>query len=273
MDAKAAKKAGKAAAKTAALERSSPEPLYRQLAARLEAAIRSGEIKIGARLPSEPELAASHGISRITVRQAIDDLARKRLIVRKQGKGTFVTAPAVQHDLRRLHGMLGSLFAQSDAANTKLLRYGLERPPAEVADELSLRTGGRALRLDRLYLIGGRPVALAHVWLAPEVAALSRATASLISTEDMMREAGIRIATSQVSIRAEAAGARAGQLLKLPARAPVLVLRRRAYGNDGVAKEIGQFWVCSEGYEFVTSTHSTGLEESPFGIRSVGVDV
>jgi len=261
------------AATTATLERSSPEPLYRQLAARLEAAIRSGALKPGARIPSEPELAASHGISRVTVRQAVDDLARKRLIVRKQGKGTFVAAPAVRHDLKRLHGMMGSLFAQSDAANTRLLRYGLERPPAEIADEFALRHGERALLLDRLYLIGGKPVALAHVWLAPEVAALSRATATLISTEDMMREAGIRIASSQVSIRAEAAGVRAGRLLKLSARAPVLVLRRRALGGDGAVKEIGQFWVCSEGYEFVTSTLSAGLGESPFGIRSVGAEI
>ena len=72
----------------------------------------------------------------------------------------------------------------------------------------------------------------------PEVAALPRAKADLISTEDMMRAAGIRIVTSQVSIRAEAAGTTVGRLLKLPARTPVLVLRRKAIGADGSVKEV-----------------------------------
>ena len=67
---------------------------------------------------------------------------------------------------------------------------------------------------------------------------MPRAKADLISTEDMMRAAGIRIATSQVSIRAEAAGTAVGRLLDLPARAPVLVLRRNAIGADGIVKEV-----------------------------------
>jgi GntR family transcriptional regulator len=259
-------------AKPPALQRSSPEPLYRQLAAHLEMAIRSGALAPGDRIPSEPSLAAQHGISRITVRQAIDELVRKRLIVRKHGKGTFVIAAPVRHDLRRLHGILGSLFAQAESAGTRLLRYGLEALPAEIAGEFSMRRGERALRLDRLYMIGGRAVALAEVWLTPEVAAVPRAKAELISTEDMMREAGVRLASSEVTIRAEAAGARAGRVLGISAHAPVLLLRRRALGEDGATKEIGRFWVRSEGYEFVCSAQAAGLGESPFGIRNVGAD-
>jgi len=109
------------------LSRASPEPLYRQLARHLEAAIE--RLAPGDRLDSEGQLSDRFGVSRITVRQAIEELARKQFVVRKQGKGTFVTKPAVQHDLRRLHGLLASLFAQSDAASTELLRYQLATPP------------------------------------------------------------------------------------------------------------------------------------------------
>jgi GntR family transcriptional regulator len=212
---------------SAVLSRSSPEPLYRQLADNLERAIRSGGLKPGARLDSETVLGQRFAASRITLRQAVDDLVRKRLVIRKQGKGTFVTAPTVRHDLRRLHGLMGSLFSQSDAAGTRLLRYELATPPDDIAELLGLRRGRKALAHERLYLIAGKPVAFGRTWLIPEVAALPRVKAELLSTEDMMREAGIRVASSQVAIRAEAAGGKVGKLLRLPARTPVLVLDRR----------------------------------------------
>jgi DNA-binding transcriptional regulator YhcF (GntR family) len=143
------------------LSRSSPEPLYRQLADNLEAAIRAGGLKPGERLDSETILTKRFAVSRITLRQAVDELVRKQLLVRKQGKGTFVTAPAVKHDLRRLHGLLGSLFSQADAAGTRLLRYELALPPAGIAERLRLRRGQKAIAhgravVDRRLDGGGR---------------------------------------------------------------------------------------------------------------------
>jgi GntR family transcriptional regulator len=259
--------APKAAKLPMLLSRSSPEPLYRQLAAHLEDAVRSGTLKHGERIETEALLALRFGVSRITVRQAVEDLVAKQILVRKQGKGTFVTSPAVRHDLRRLHGLLGSLFSQAEGASTRLQRYELAQPPAEIAELFDLRPGEPALALDRLYLIEGKPVAFVQAWLVSAVARLPAATAGLISTEDMMREAGIRIASSQVSIRAEAAGAKVGGLLKISARAPVLVLRRKAFGEDGMVKEVGRCWFCSDAYEFVCSAQSS--TEGVFAIRNV----
>jgi GntR family transcriptional regulator len=251
------------------LHRSSPEPLYRQLAQHLEASIRSGQLKHGDRLESESLLSDRFSVSRITVRQAIEELMRKQIVVRKQGKGTFVTQPTVKHDLRRLHGLLASLFSQAETASARLLRYELAPAPREVADLLGLIPGQPGLALDRLYLIGGRPVALAQAWLVPEIASLPRAKADLISTEDMMRAAGIPVAGSQVSIRAEAAGATVARLLKLSARTPVLVLRRKAIGADGVVKEASRVWFCSDAYELVCATDSPVAAETFFDIRNV----
>jgi GntR family transcriptional regulator len=250
------------------LSRSSPEPLYRQLAGHLENEIRSGSLKPGDRLESEGLLTHRFQVSRITLRQAVADLVRKQLLVRKQGKGTFVTAPAVRHDLRRSHGLLGSLFSQSPGASARLLRYELQVPPAEIAS-LGLAPDRPALRLDRLYLIDGRPVALAQAWLVPEVGTLARATAKLMSTEDMMRQVGIVIASSEVTMRAEAAGAVVGRALNISARAPVLVLRRRTLGSDGAVKEAGRVWFCSDAYEFVCPTGRPVGAEGLFDIRNV----
>lgn len=258
---------------SSALQRSSPEPLYRQLASLLERAIRDGTLKPGDRLDSEGVLAARHAVSRITLRQAVELLVEKQILVRKQGKGTFVTTPAVRHDLRRLHGLLGSLFSQAEGASARLLHYELRTPPAEVAAELGLRPGDDAVSLERLYFIDNKPVVLSRGWLVPEVAAVPRARAELISTEDMMLRVGIRIAATKVAIRAESAGARVGRLLRISSRAPVLFLHRLALGSDGVAKEIGDLWFCSDSYQFVCSTQQPDAMEGLFDIRNVAEDV
>jgi GntR family transcriptional regulator len=261
---------GKTRAAQPVLSRSSPEPLYRQLASHLEGEILGGRLKPGDRLASEGLLTERFQVSRITLRQAVAELVRKRLLVRKQGKGTFVTAPAVQHDLRRAHGLLGSLFSQAGGASARLLRYELRVPVPETAALLSLGPQRPALRLDRLYLIDGRPVALAEAWLVPEVGALSRTTAKLMSTEDMMRQVGIAIASSEVTMRAEAAGAVVGRALNISARAAVLALRRRTLGDDGAVKEVCRVWFCSDAYEFVCSAGPTAGAGSLFDIRDVG---
>ncbi|MBM3596853.1 MAG: GntR family transcriptional regulator [Alphaproteobacteria bacterium] len=252
------------------LRRSSPDPLYRQLSAHLQSEIRRGALKLGERIDSEDLLASRFRVSRITVRQAVQDLVNKQLLVRKQGKGTYVTAPAVRHDLRRRHGLVGSLFAQAANAGMKLLRYELRKPPADIAGEMRLPSGTLALSLDRVYLIGAKPVMFGQDWLVPEVAAIPRAKANLISTEDMMREVGIRIAEARISIRAEPAGALAGRILGTSARTPVLVLRRQAFGADGAVKEVGRISFRSDSYELVCSTRELGAGESLFNIRDFG---
>jgi GntR family transcriptional regulator len=261
---------GKTRAAQPLLSRSSPEPLYRQLANHLEGEILGGRLKPGDRLASEGLLTDRFQVSRITLRQAVAELVRKRLLVRQQGKGTFVTAPAVRHDLRRAHGLLGSLFSQAEGASARLLRYELQVPPAETATLLDLGPQRPALRLDRLYLIDGKPVALAEAWLVSEVGALSSTTANLMSTEDMMRQVGIAIASSEVTMRAEAAGAAVGRALNISARAAVLVLRRRTLADDGAVKEVCRVWFCSDAYEFVCSAGPTVGAGSLFDIRDVG---
>lgn len=254
---------------SAALSRASAEPLHRQLERLLEEAIRGGALKPGARLEAEDALAAHYGVSRITLRQAVGALVRKHLLVRKQGKGTFVTEPAVRHDLSRLNGLLGSLFAQAAGASARLLRYELKMPPADVAELLRLRPAVKAVSFERLYLIDGKPAAVTRSWLAPEVAEIPRAKAELISTEDMMIAVGIRIASTQVAIRATAAGARIGGLLKVSARAPILEVSRSSFASDGAAKQVGHIWFRSDRYHLISSTQNAGAMEGLFDLRNV----
>lgn len=241
------------------LTRASPDPLYRQLAGQFEAAIRDGTLRPGDRLESEAGMTARYGVSRITLRQAIDDLVRKQLLVRKQGKGTFVTAPPVRHDLSRRHGLLASLFSQSDNASARLVRYGLVKPPADIAKAMQLRPGQAALAVDRLYMIGGKPIVLALGWLNEAAAAISRAKAELIATEDMLRAAGLPVAASHVTLRAQAAGEAIGKLLQVSSRTPLLLLQRTSSGPNGSVNEFGRIYFRSDDYEIVLSHRDAGL--------------
>lgn len=251
------------------VSRESPEPLYRQIAALIEGQVRSGQLEVGSRLDAEPVLARRFDVSRVTVRLAIGELARKGLVVRKQGKGTFISQPAVRHDLRRLHGLLGTLFAQSDKAHVDLLRYELRVPPADVRHAMGLRAGQPALLLVRLYMIDDKPVLYGEDWLIAQAAEVPRATARLISTEDILRQVGVRLAYAETSIRAETVGADARKSLKVPMHAPVLMLRRTAYGEDGGIKEFGRLAFCSDSYEFYFSTRASGAAANPLAIRTV----
>ena len=111
------------------LRRDRLESLYVQLAEALEREIAAGCYSAFDRLPSEQALMAKHGVSRVTVRQAIALLQRKGLIEVKQGKGTFVAGAVVRHGLDNLTGFYDSLIAQGLRPSTQLLEFRNATPP------------------------------------------------------------------------------------------------------------------------------------------------
>ncbi|MGV3634620.1 MAG: UTRA domain-containing protein, partial [Pseudorhodoplanes sp.] len=148
---------------------------------------------------------------------------------------------------------------QADNACARLIRSGLVKPPADVAKAMQLKPGTAALAVDRLYMIGSRPAVLALGWLTEAAAGMPRAKAELIATEDMLREAGLAVASSHVTLRAQAAGEAVGRLLRVSPRTPLLLLERRTTGPDGAVNEFGRIYFCSDSYEIMISHHDAGL--------------
>lgn len=107
--------------KTTLLNPQSPIPLYRQLADFLAGCIRTGEYPPGSRIPSEPQLAAAHGIGRPTARQAVDMLVRKGLLIRQRGSGTYVCEPQQEVNLFSLEGTRASFIKQGVTVNTRII--------------------------------------------------------------------------------------------------------------------------------------------------------
>src|SRR4051812_15902200 len=139
-------------------------PLYQQIKALLVRSLEAGEWKPGEAIPSEVELAGRFKVSQGTVRKAIDELATENLLVRRQGKGTFVATHAeenIQYRFLRLTPDEGV----AAGMQRRLLDCRRMRAPADVVRSLELKAGETAVQLRRLLLAEGKPVVLDDIWL------------------------------------------------------------------------------------------------------------
>jgi GntR family transcriptional regulator len=146
----------------------SPLPLYHQLADRLAAMIRSGEYDDGARIPSENQLAATYGIGRPTVRQAIDVLARRRMLVRRRGSGTYVRrAKTHEIDLFSLAGTTSAFQRQGMTVSGQIVKPMARRKvPVGVDNPFA---GAWAYTYSRLSRVEDAPVLIEELYLHPEL--------------------------------------------------------------------------------------------------------
>jgi GntR family transcriptional regulator len=244
----------KSISKGGVLARESHVALYQQIARHLENDIAIGHYSALKRLESEHELMERFAVSRITVRQAIGNLVQKGLVVRKQGKGTFVAGPSIRHDLHDLRGFFDVFLSQGQHPETRLLSFAAVDPPAGITVALKLERGTRPMRFQRLYVLDGNSVGLAEAWLNPEATNVSWDDVETHSTYAILQELlGIRIARAEMAIRARIAGKRLGRILAIPANASVLLLVRISFDTTGTPREVTHFTVNSEAYEFTLS--------------------
>ena len=154
---------------TVELDRSSPVPLYYQLAQAIEAAIRDGELAPGDRFENELALAKRLTLSRPTTRRAIQELVDKGLLVRKRGVGTQVVQNPV-HRRVELTSLFDDLARAGQEPTTQLLDYRVGPPDEEVARELNLATDREVVSIHRLRCANGEPLAVMTNHLPAEIA-------------------------------------------------------------------------------------------------------
>ncbi len=232
------------------LRRDSHVAMHRQLAQQLRQAIAGGGYRPGDRLPTEPELAARHAVSRITARQAVMQLVREGLVVRRQGKGSFVAEPPVHHDLVDLHGIYDELVARGVNPATELLDYAELLPPTNVAERLN-SAARKVLHYKRLYLRRGEPFAVSWAWLSPAVPKVPRELVAAHTTYHLFESfMHLKIRHADLSVRARAASPELRKLLRLRAHAPIIALERVSYLADGKPAEFTLYCANAENYEF-----------------------
>ena len=210
------------------LKRGDPLPLYQQLKTAILRDIQDGRWRPGDRLPTEDALIKRFRVSKITVRQALRELAEMGYIRREQGRGTFVLHPPLEEGPRELTSFTGEMRGHGRVATSRVIVQDVVEAPADIASRLEVPAGARLFRLQRLRLADGEPMGLQTAYipmtLAPGIDALSFVDASLyevLASRYSLQPAAAREAHQAVPVPEEAA-----TLLRVPAGTPALSAER-----------------------------------------------
>jgi len=231
------------------IDRSSPMPLYFQVAQQLEREIREGLLAPGDRIATETTLAQQLGLSRPTLRQAIQLLVDKGLVVRKRGVGTQVVGREIRRavELTSLHDDLRRAGQQP---RTEVLSCRQEPADEVVAAELNLVAGSPVWRLERLRGVDEEPLALMLNYLPLERADLDAFDLARIGLYEALRGLNIHIRVAHQRIGARRAETREARLLGASRGAPLLTVARTAFDDAGRAVEYGNHLYRPERYSF-----------------------
>ncbi len=229
------------------LDRSSPVPLYFQLATQLQAAIDDGRLTSGDPIENEVALAHRLGVSRPTVRRAIQELVAKGLLVRQRGVGTQVASRMV-HRRVELTSLHDDLDRDGRAPRTEVLDLKQHVQDSRAAAALALPPGTPLLLIERLRSAGDEPLAVMRNWLPPRFADLTREELEADGLYTLLRARGGRPHVARQEIGARTATPREARLLGTRRSAPVLTMSRRAFDSAGSALELGEHSYRSDSY-------------------------
>jgi len=234
------------------VNRSSPVPLYFQVAQQIEQAIHDGQLAPGDRIANEVALADQLGLSRPTLRQAIQTLVDKGMLVRKRGVGTQVVNAPIRRTVE-LTSLYDDLTRSGLQPTTTVL--GLELVPVDEvgALKLNLPVGHKVWQLHRLRAVKGEPLALMHNLVPEGVTDLSRVDLDHTGLYEHFRAQAINLRVAHQVIGARTVDSREAKLLGGRKGDPVLTMERTSYDDKGRAVEHGHHLYRPDRYAYETT--------------------
>jgi len=200
------------------------EPLYRRVFDVLHQRIVRGDYPPGALIASEPKLMKEFGVSRITVRRAVDELARRGLVQKQQGRGTLVADYRPQVSLGAdIEGLVENNRRMARQTQVRLLAADYVAADDDVARALDLASGSVVQRAVRVRSFGGYPFSYIITYLPKDIGrTFAIEELSHLALIDLLERNGIEIAHAEQEITAEGASADVGRALGVPENAPLL---------------------------------------------------
>ncbi len=237
-----------------------PIPLYYQLKQIIRTEIERGTYQSGDRLPAESELIQKYGISRITVRQALDELEAEGLVIRRHGKGTYVAEKRIEQDLVRLTDFVEDMEVAGLAPSSRVLAMAHELASQEVAEALALSKNEEVVRVDRLRLANERPIAYDTTWLPLRFGLLVSETALASETIYHILETryGILVESGTFQITAATATSEQARLLTLASGTGLLLIRRISYTTGNIPVYVQERYYRPDRVSYRVSLHRHG---------------
>ncbi len=217
------------------IDRSSPVPLYHQLAQQLTAAITDGRLQPGDPFENEVALGERLGLSRPTVRQAISELVDQGLLLRRRGLGTTVASRKVHRNVE-LSSLFDDLERAGRSPRTEVVELGTTTDE-RAATGLDLPPDTPLLAVVRVRYAGDLPLAVLRNWLPPAHDDLGREELETQGLYAALRARGVRPVVARQTVGARVPTAAEKRLLAT--RGPVLTMTRMAFDAAGVAVEFG----------------------------------
>jgi GntR family transcriptional regulator len=209
--------------------------LHHQISTLLEDMIASGRLRDGDQLPTEELLRAEYGVSRVTVRRALQSLEARGLLKRQRGRGTYVSAPFSSKPLPMpMKGFLETMAERRARSKPSVKEFGFVPAPREVAAALQLREGATVLRVVRLRSTGRTPILHSIVYLSEKAGrGFTRGDFGRQALTELLLGAGIRYARIEMLTRATLADASLAKLLQVGVGSALVDVMRIGYGSDG----------------------------------------
>jgi len=237
-----------------AIDPSHPLPLYAQVEQALAAEIAGGARAPGDRLPAEGELAARFGVSRITIRKAVEGLVGRGALEIRRGKGTYVCAPKIRQELTELSGFVEDMQALGRTPTARLLDQRVVAADRTVAARLGLAVGARVYRIERVRLADGVPVSFDETYLP-------LAIGRKVVTHDLEAEPiftlleekyGLPLTEAEYQLEAIACDAHVAQALSVATGSPAFRIERTSYSLNGRPVDYERLYYRGDLIRFVT---------------------
>jgi GntR family transcriptional regulator len=220
----------------ARLDSASPVPLYQQMVVQLQSRMDSGEFGLGAVLPGELDLSRDYGVSRITAKRALDELAEAGLVKRERGRGTRVLErPGLTAMRTSIDGWLENINLMQSTTEVKLLSFDYLSAGPEIASAIEVPEGTEVQRSVRVRTLDGAPMSYLVCFL-PGAVGRSFGADELRSTAmlKLLERAGHSVTSARQTVSATLAAPDTAQALNIHAGAPLLEVRRIARSADAL---------------------------------------
>ena len=237
------------------LNREVHTPLYLQIEDLIIEQVESGEISPGDTIPSEAELQKKYNVSRTTIRQAMANLAKDGIIIKKQGKGTFVSkVQKTEPNLSNLCSFSEEIMKDGGKPGSKVLELGIIGAPKHIADIFKIKKGNPVIIYERLRSIDDALVGLHTVYLNQNVLPffdLNKLNQDNISLYQFLeKDLKIHIYVADETLKAISADENIAKILNIPIGTPIMLLKRTTYTLGGQPFEYAKIIVKGEEFQY-----------------------